>query len=105
MTPRSRPAATRRHPARLRLEALDERIAPSAAAAYGRLPLAFEANRGQAAAGVDFLARGSGYALGLTPTEAVLALRSDTGGDVLRLRVVGANPAAAAVGRDELVTR
>src|SRR5262245_16138610 len=32
-------------------------------AAFGRLPLAFEANRGQADAQVQFLARGIGYTL------------------------------------------
>ena len=43
--------------------------------AYGRLPLSFEENRGQTDPRVKFLARGSGYALFLTPTEAVLKLR------------------------------
>ncbi|HEX8352382.1 MAG TPA: SBBP repeat-containing protein [Pyrinomonadaceae bacterium] len=46
---------------------------------YGRIPLSFEANRGQAESSVDFLARGAGYALFLRPAEAVLVLspRSD----------------------------
>lgn len=44
-------------------------------AGYGSLPLHFEANRGQADAEVRFLARGNGYALFLTSTEAVLVLR------------------------------
>ena len=43
-------------------------------AAYGQLPLSFEANQGQSDAQVQFLARGHGYSLFLTPTEAVLAL-------------------------------
>jgi hypothetical protein len=34
-----------------------------ASAVYGRLPLAFERNRGQAAPDVDFVARGAGYGL------------------------------------------
>ena len=34
--------------------------------AYGRLPLSFEANVGQTDASVDFVARGTGYALFLT---------------------------------------
>ncbi len=42
---------------------------------YGRLPLSFEANRGQADPDVKFLARGSGYSLMLTSAEAVLSLR------------------------------
>ena len=44
--------------------------------AYGRLPLSFEANRGQTSAQVDFVSRGSGYTLFVTPTEAVLTLRA-----------------------------
>jgi hypothetical protein len=43
-------------------------------AAYGKLPLHFEANQGQSDEQVKFLSRGSGYTLFLTPTEAVLAL-------------------------------
>lgn len=41
---------------------------------YGRLPLSFEANRGQVDSGVRFLSRGLGYSLFLTDTGAVLAL-------------------------------
>ena len=40
--------------------------------AYGRLPLRFEANRGQSDPRVKFLARGRGYNLFLTAQEAVL---------------------------------
>src|SRR5207244_13040744 len=40
--------------------------------AYGKLPLTFEANRGQTDASVQFLSRRSGYTLVLTSTEAVL---------------------------------
>ena len=43
--------------------------------AYGQLPLSFEANRGQADESVDFVARGPGYAVALSPTEAIFALR------------------------------
>ncbi len=46
-------------------------------AAYGKLPLGFEANQGQADSQVRFLSRGSGYQLYLTPGEAVLALESE----------------------------
>lgn len=46
------------------------------AEAYGRLPLSFEANQGQAAAQVYFLTREPGYTLFLTGNEAVLALRT-----------------------------
>jgi hypothetical protein len=43
---------------------------------YGKLPLAFERNEGQANPAVKFLSRGPGYALFLTPAEAVLTLES-----------------------------
>ncbi|MDD5502984.1 MAG: hypothetical protein PHH26_05945 [Candidatus Thermoplasmatota archaeon] len=43
--------------------------------AYGKLPLSFEANQGQTDKQARFLARGPGYGLFLTPTEAVLMLR------------------------------
>lgn len=42
---------------------------------YGKLPLAFEVNRGQTDPQVKFLSRGNGYSLFLTSTEAVLALQ------------------------------
>src|SRR5690348_3458752 len=48
----------------------------AARAAYGKLPLSFEVNQGQTAKPVKFLSRGAGYALFLTPTEAVLTLRA-----------------------------
>lgn len=45
------------------------------AAQYGKLPMSFEANRGQTDTEVRFLSRGPGYALFITPTEAVFSLR------------------------------
>jgi len=47
--------------------------------AYGKLPLSFEANHGQFDPQVLFLARGSGYTLFLTPSEAVLVLPQPAG--------------------------
>ncbi|MGH8363699.1 MAG: hypothetical protein ACRESQ_10160, partial [Gammaproteobacteria bacterium] len=47
---------------------------------YGKLPLRFEANRGQTDPPVKFLARGGGYTLFLTGDEAVLSLRQADGG-------------------------
>jgi uncharacterized repeat protein (TIGR01451 family) len=44
---------------------------------YGKLPLRFEANRGQVARDIRFLARGSGYSLLLKQEGAVLNLRRD----------------------------
>ena len=45
---------------------------------YGKLPLSFEANTGQADNSVKFLSRGRGYGLFLTGNEAVLALLSSS---------------------------
>lgn len=77
------------------------------AAAYGNLRLVFEANRGQDAPGVDFQAHGSGYTLSLTPQAPVLDLSKGqaSGGDVLRLGLVGGNAAAPVVGLDPLITK
>src|SRR5271155_5062048 len=65
----------------------------SASLSYVRLPLAFEENRGQAEAGVRFVARGSGYGLYLRPDSAVLSLRSER----LQLRLAGSRGASAIV--------
>ena len=46
---------------------------------YGKLPLSFEANRGQTDPQVKFLSRGPGYTVFLTSTEAVLALHGSEG--------------------------
>src|SRR5438045_2715977 len=45
---------------------------------FGRLPLSFESNRGQADAKVRFLNHSGGSALFLTPTEAVFTLPTKT---------------------------
>jgi hypothetical protein len=42
--------------------------------AYGKLPMRFEANEGQADARVKFMARGAGYTVFLTGDEAVMQL-------------------------------
>jgi plastocyanin len=91
-------------------------------ASYGKLPLHFEANQGQTDGLVKFLARGTGYGLFLTTTESVLVLqkpeaarpgegvarveaatpkRSSPPG-VLRVKLLGADPHPAIVGREEL---
>ncbi|GAA0341645.1 SBBP repeat-containing protein [Actinoallomurus spadix] len=44
------------------------------AEAYGRLPLAFEPNRGQAAAGIRYLAHGPGYGVFITADRTVVTL-------------------------------
>src|ERR1039458_3732458 len=54
----------------------DSATAPRLSSAYGKLPISFEVNRGQADGSVQFLARGAGYTLFLTPGEAVLSLHA-----------------------------
>ena len=81
--------------------------------AYGKLPLAFEANTGQVDPEVKFLSRGNGCTLFLTASEAVLSLTQLTAatsrggsrsanGSVLRMKLVGANPSPEVVGLEEL---
>src|SRR5690242_10483366 len=95
---------------------------------YGKLPLAFEANQGQTDQEVEFLSRGAGYSLFLTPTEAVLELQPSAIGDhasgkpgfrsqapavgkikspaaVLRMKLMNANPQAGISGQDGLPGR
>jgi hypothetical protein len=61
--------------------------------------LRFEANRGQADPEVRYLARGRGFALLLTPEEALLRLETRTGGfPIVRMRFVGSNPRAVVAG-------
>jgi len=94
-----------------------------AQANYGKLPLNFEVNQGQADAQVKFLARGQGYSLFLTPAEAVLSLKksqaqarisppstkssvaSETAGTVLRMQLAGASPAPKVAGKGPLPGR
>ena len=64
---------------------------------YGNLPLSFEANGGQSAPQVRFLAHGRGYGLFLTNREAVLELRK--GG------CVGAQKAAHLTGAHSAASR
>src|SRR5713101_5215748 len=62
------------------------------AASYGKFPLRFEANQGQADLRVKFLSRGSGYTLFLTSTEAVLALQKPSLTTAAIQRYVGNTP-------------
>src|SRR5216117_3055059 len=79
--------------------ATDARVSES----YGKLPLQFEANRGQTHKDVHFLSSGAGYSLYLTAGEAVLVLskpdadvkrdartRAQTKPVALRMSLVGA---------------
>ena len=49
---------------------------------FGRLPLSFEANQGEAGAPVQFLAHGPGYSLYLTSNEATMVLSSGPGAEI-----------------------
>ena len=85
---------------------------------YAKLPLSFELNLGQTDQEVNYLARGPGYNLFLTPREAVLTLKkpqahpkdrqaksgpaTPVSGTVLRLQLVGTRPQPHAVGQDLL---
>src|SRR5215213_4359565 len=106
--------------------ASDEAAEARVGKAYGKLPISFVANEGQADERVKFISRGGGYSLSLTPTEAVLVLAGgrdaesaaahDHGSEdeassrglspapahVLVMRTVGANPAPRLTALDEL---
>jgi hypothetical protein len=88
---------------------------------YGQLPLGFEANQGQTDNQVQFLAHGQGYTLFLTAREAVFNFRPpaasgpqpkgiaprigagpDTDRTVVRMQLLGGNPAPQVVGLEEL---
>src|SRR5438034_563399 len=81
---------------------------------YGRLPLQFEANQGQAHQEVRFLSRGPGYSLYLTAGELVLVLskpntearrdaqRAQVKSVALRMSIVGTAPAPLVSGLEEL---
>ena len=58
----------------LEVGAVDETTKARINAAYNKLPLRFEENRGQVDTQVKFISRGSGSTLFLMPTEAVLTL-------------------------------
>jgi len=66
--------------ARTRSAQLGTRTQAQLSEAYGKVPLSFEANRGQTDSRVKFLSRGSGYTLFLTGDEAVLSLKSQKAG-------------------------
>ena len=76
---------------------------------YGKLPLSFEANRGQVDPRVNYLAAGQGYKLFLTSNEAVLLMRGRSAettasatSSILRMALVGGNVAAPAAGLESL---
>jgi PKD domain-containing protein/beta-propeller repeat-containing protein/all-beta uncharacterized protein/S-layer family protein len=100
-----------------------------ASTAFNQQPLRFEANLGQTDPQVKFLARGLGFSLFLTSTEAVLSLRKDEGEEAedkkmspassailqrpsrrasqtsLRMKLLGADRAASVSGQGQLAAR
>jgi hypothetical protein len=97
LTAGSNPAPLSRSPAKLS-------GAQKLRMSYGNLPFHFEANHGQAAPPVRFLARSGGSTLFLTAEEAVLAMQNPdqpSQTSVLRMRLVGANPAPQIAGEQE----
>ena len=82
-------------------------VQPELRTSYGKLPLAFEANQGQTASDVKFLAHGGGYALFLTATDAILTLhrgakRAGLDPALLRMKLSGASGKSSVAGSDEL---
>jgi Bacterial Ig-like domain (group 2) len=96
--------------------------APVAAKALN-LPMFFEANKGQTDSRVQFMARGTGYTLLLTPTETILAaaktqvsrasngfssppspvsISNSSPGSLIQMQLVGANSEPAMRGVEEL---
>ncbi len=86
-------------------------------AQYGKTPLAFEANFGQANSEAKFLSRGQGYEIFLTPKESVFVLQSaasqsgaskdakfasTTKASVLRMDLVGGNSDSALSAEEQL---
>lgn len=71
------------------------------AAEYGKLPLSFEVNQGQTDPRVQFLSRGRERTFFVTSMEAVLRLPRA----VVRIELLGANPASKAQGEALAVTR
>jgi|GEM_PF-2026555 len=78
----------------------------SIAESYGKLPIDFEPNVGQTDDSVRFVARGRGYSLFLTGSEAILDLRNNRGkNSSLRMKFAGANESAETRGLDETGSR
>jgi len=78
---------------------------PRLAANYGKLPLSFEPNQGQTDREVQFVSRGAGFTIFLSPTSAMFALQRDgkTGQSaVVRMDLPGANPDIAIEVQDKL---
>ena len=71
----------------------------------GKLPMSFEANLGQKAGAVKYLAKGQGYTLFLTPDEAVMVFTRSSGASE-RMSSEGSRlPSGGGEARDQAVLR
>ena len=83
---------------------LPDKATVRAAERYNRLGMIFEANRGQSSPDAKFLARGAGYDLRLTRSEAVLRFGKSKGKGLtqeealVRMKVLDGNPDAQVAG-------
>ncbi|MBE7369260.1 cadherin-like domain-containing protein, partial [Ramlibacter pallidus] len=75
------------------------------AATYAALPMSFEANQGQAPAGIDFVAHGGGYGIALHGGNASLTLATEAGQRTVQLDLVGAREDVQGEGEGLLATR
>ncbi len=69
---------------------------------YGRIPMSFESNRGQADSKIEFISRGRGYGLFLTSDQAFLLLGNKQRGAAVRMKLANANRNPKVIGVDEL---
>jgi Beta-propeller repeat len=84
--------------------AQQDSAAPTVSGRWGHLPLAFEPNRGQTDSVVNYVSRGPGYSIYLTPTAATVSIRDSQSlhADVLRMSLLGAAAAPQANGETPL---
>jgi len=73
----------------------NHRSGSEVATEYGKLPMAFEPNLGQANPEAKFLARGAGYELFLTPNESVFVLNTAEKKSVIATQKSGLRPGAS----------
>ena len=104
LVPHTKPSRTTVAPARhsSQQHIPDNATRDKIARSFGQLPLSFEANRGQTAKNVDFVARGGGYTMFLAPTQATLSLKKASASTVLRMNLLGANVNARSSGAEIL---
>ncbi len=115
------PPVVRQNPVSSGLTRPDPAAQEKIVESYGKLPLSFEVNQGQADGKVKFLSRSLGYTLFLTGDEAIFSFRGKTNlyapparghlqrsavppinNSVLRMKFIKANPAAKVTGAEEL---